>query len=73
MTARESRAESDYSHSGDFRRYRHHHFMESHSLSNDTSCLSQVLRHAARTIFNHRRIQATGHLLAPDASRAGGH
>jgi hypothetical protein len=72
-SARESRAESDYSHSGSFRRYWHHNFMESHSLSSDTSCLSQVLRQAARAIFNHLRIQATRYLLAPNASGAGDH
>ncbi|SFQ61489.1 DUF4136 domain-containing protein [Hymenobacter arizonensis] len=56
MTARESRTESDYSYSGNFRRYRTYNFMQSQGLVSDTSRLGQVLREAIQ-----QRLQVQGY------------
>ena len=61
-TAREARVESDYSYSGNFRRYRTYDFMRSHGLLSDTSRLGLVLRDAIQT-----RLQQQGY--RPTAKR----
>lgn len=46
--ARESRIESDYSYSGNFRRYRTYEFITGDGLASDTSKLGEAVRDAIR-------------------------
>jgi len=55
-TMQEARVESDYSYSGNFRRYRTYDFMHTHGLLSDTSRLGLVLRDAIQT-----RLQQQGY------------
>jgi hypothetical protein len=49
FAAREARIESDYSYTGNFRRYRTYEFVTGQGLAADTSKLGEVLRDAIRT------------------------
>ncbi|MBG8552311.1 DUF4136 domain-containing protein [Hymenobacter guriensis] len=49
FAAREARIESDYSYTGNFRRYRTYDFVTGSDLATDTSALGEVLRDAIRT------------------------
>lgn len=49
FAAREARVESDYSYSGNFRRYRTYEFVAGDGLAADTSKLGTILREAIRT------------------------
>ncbi|MBF9236801.1 DUF4136 domain-containing protein [Hymenobacter sp. BT683] len=62
VTTQEARVESDYSYSGNFRRYRTYDFMRTHGLLSDTSRLGLVLRDAIQT-----RLQQQGY--RPTAKR----
>ncbi|QIX62460.1 DUF4136 domain-containing protein [Hymenobacter sp. BT18] len=48
FAAREARIESDYSYSGNFRRYRTYDFVTGNELATDSSALGEVLRDAIR-------------------------
>jgi hypothetical protein len=49
FASREARVESDYSYTGNFRRYRTYDFITGQGLAADTSRLGEVLREAIRT------------------------
>ncbi|MCC2547950.1 DUF4136 domain-containing protein [Hymenobacter sp. BT175] len=49
LSSREARIESDYSYSGNFRRYRTYEFITGQGLASDTSRLGEILRDAIRT------------------------
>jgi len=49
FAAREARIESDYSYSGNFRRYRTYEFVTGDGLASDTSKLGEAVRDAIRT------------------------
>ena len=49
FASREARIESDYSYTGNFRRYRTYDFITGQGLAADTSHLGEVLREAIRT------------------------
>jgi hypothetical protein len=49
FASREARIESDYSYSGNFRRYRTYEFVTGSGMAADTSKLGEVLRDAIRT------------------------
>lgn len=56
FASREARIESDYSYSGNFRRYRTYEFMRGQGLAADTSHLGEALRDAVRN-----RLRAQGY------------
>lgn len=60
ITMQEARVESDYSYSGNFRRYRTYDFVHSYGLISDTSRLGLVLRDAIQT-----RLQQQGYRTSP--------
>ena len=62
VTSQEARIESDYSYSGNFRRYRTYDFMRGQGLASDSSRLGAVLREAIQT-----RLQQQGY--RPAANR----
>ena len=56
FASREARIESDYSYSGNFKRYRTYEFMQGQGLAADTSRIGESLREAVRT-----RLRAQGY------------
>ncbi|MFC7670135.1 DUF4136 domain-containing protein [Hymenobacter humi] len=59
VTSQEARIESDYSYSGNFRRYRTYDFMRNHGLASDTSRLGLVLREAIQTRLQQQGYRAS--------------
>ena len=67
FAAREARIESDYSYSGNFRRYRTYEFVTGAGMSSDTSKLGEVvLRRSVRSIFDQYHIFTEGYLNGRD-------
>ncbi|RFP64126.1 DUF4136 domain-containing protein [Hymenobacter lapidiphilus] len=59
LMSQEARVESDYSYSGQFRRYRTYEFVSGDGLNSDTSRLGEAVRDAIRT-----RLKVQGYRLA---------
>ena len=66
FTTREARIESDYSYSGNFRRYRTFDFMRGSGLVADTSHLGQVLRSAIQTRLGQQGYKPASSNRRPD-------